>query len=516
MRAAGMVTQPWRLTATGNPGAMFLRYFGPVALGAAVIAMPVFLHLASPALAIAVCVVLAILVANFATAMAPVVIIFSYLFQNLFVAFVSPALHTVEELNAIRAYNFLLTAVIWLVLYLGYWIERSHLDPQLRRLIDVTTVALAVIAVYFCLGAASDTMGAIIYLRNIATPFILLQIFALVAYRHRIELLGPLMVMTGASLLYGYTELFFQSDLYRLTNGESYLMIGIRQFYDAGDFLQKMHETGWVMRSYLDTMVVDLFNTPLLADWKITVSRIVGPNFHSISFAYFLAGIAIVLTATGRWWFALLTLPLIFVIGSKGALVLFAVCIIALFLINYVPASRRLWIYVAVLCCYAALAIETGIRLEDYHVIGFIGGLRGFVSNPLGHGIGVGGNLSMNAAKLNWERLQQVGHTDVAVESAVGVLLYQTGIAAFVLLALLLWIGRTLWRLYLVSGTPVFAAVGIGILTIVANGIFQEEALFSPLALGLLAAFAGLLLGSVYRETAVMAPSDVRRMPLRR
>jgi hypothetical protein len=73
-----------------------------------------------------------------------------------------------------------------------------------------------------------------------------------------------------------------------------------------------------------------------------------------------------------------------------------------------------------------------------------------------------------------------------------------------VLLAVLAWISTRLWRLYRLSCDPVFAAAGIAMLTILVNGIFQEEALFAPLALGLLAALSGLLLGSVYRESAAM------------
>jgi hypothetical protein len=41
-------------------------------------------------------------------------------------------------------------------------------------------------------------------------------------------------------------------------------------------------------------------------------------------------------------------------------------------------------------------------------------------------------------------------------------------------------------------------------LIMLVNGIFQEEALFSPLALGLLAALSGFLLGSVYRERSAI------------
>jgi hypothetical protein len=56
-----------------------------------------------------------------------------------------------------------------------------------------------------------------------------------------------------------------------------------------------------------------------------------------------------------------------------------------------------------------------------------------------------------------------------------------------------------LWKLYAASGDRLFAFSALGVLTIVTNGIFQEEALFAPLAFGMLAALAGLLLGRAYR-----------------
>jgi len=37
------------------------------------------------------------------------------------------------------------------------------------------------------------------------------------------------------------------------------------------------------------------------------------------------------------------------------------------------------------------------------------------------------------------------------------------------------------------------------------NGIFQEEALFAPLALGLMCAFTGVVLGAAFRTSPVHA-----------
>jgi hypothetical protein len=95
------------------------------------------------------------------------------------------------------------------------------------------------------------------------------------------------------------------------------------------------------------------------------------------------------------------------------------------------------------------------------------------------------------------------------MESAVGVLFYQMGIFALVPLATLVWLAVKLWGLYMASRDRLFAAGAFALLTITVNGIFQEEALFSPLALGVVVALAGLLLGRAYR--AVPAEAEAAR-----
>jgi hypothetical protein len=173
---------------------------------------------------------------------------------------------------------------------------------------------------------------------------------------------------------------------------------------------------------------------------------------------------------------------------------------------------RNISWYFATLAAYAAAGIAVGIRAGDYHVIGFLGGLRGFIANPLGRGIGAGGNLSLSVSSFDWSTSQQLGHTDVALESSVGVLLYQMGVAAIAVLAVLFWITLTLWRHYRATRQPMYAAGAFGIAVIVVNGIFQEEAMFAPLALGLMCAFAGLMLGVTYRAMPTPARTKMAAM----
>jgi hypothetical protein len=137
----------------------------------------------------------------------------------------------------------------------------------------------------------------------------------------------------------------------------------------------------------------------------------------------------------------------------------------------------------------------------DYHVLGLLGGLNGFLKLPIGHTLGDGGNLSVpefNA--IDWTKFQQEGAADLAVESAVGVLFFQLGVMATAFLAFYVWIARTAWRLFVSTRAPALAFSGGATLILLTNGVFQEEAYFSPLSLGLLMILVGLTLGSVDRE----------------
>ena len=83
---------------------------------------------------------------------------------------------------------------------------------------------------------------------------------------------------------------------------------------------------------------------------------------------------------------------------------------------------------------------------------------------PLGRGLGAGGNLGDNFASIDWSAAQQAGAIDGAAESAVGVLLYQMGVAALAPLTFYFMIGLKAWRLYARSGMLPQGLVAFGIL----------------------------------------------------
>ena len=489
--------------ATAPASSTVLFATAAIALAIVVIGLPVVTHLSGPPIGIAMGFALAIFVAAFATPMLPVILVFSYLFQNVFVALVSPEIVDLADFKTIRGYNFLLTATAWTVVVFQYWINRETFDRRLRTLINISFLGLGLVGLYFMIGLMSNPTNAAIYLRNLATPLMLFDIFALVAARFRLTIQAAFVVMACAIVAYGYAELFFHEPLLNLINGDVYLRLENQQTKDAGVWVSEMRETGRVFRNDLDALEVELLNTPLLGNHGIRLFRLLGPNFHPISYAYALAAFSLIAAATGSLLYWVFSLPLLIVIGSKGALALVLLSMVG-FLGSKVLGGRWLiWLYLVVLAAYAAAGIVLGIRAEDYHVIGFIGGVKGFLQNVLGHGLGTGGNWSLDMAHLDWGRSQRLGHTDVAVESAVGVMLFQMGIAALVLLACVGSLAWRAWRLYIARNDRLTGIVALAVLTMLVNGIFQEEALFSPLALGVMMGLLGLVLGRAFRPTLV-------------
>jgi hypothetical protein len=246
------------------------------------------------------------------------------------------------------------------------------------------------------------------------------------------------------------------------------------------------------------------FNTDLLSSiLPGTAYRFGGPNMHSISYGYVLAIAEIALLSLG-WVAPVLPLLLLsFLIGVKGAAILFCGSA-ALFVVWRVTRQIRiLWLGGLLLgVVYVGFGIWSGLKSGDFHVIGLIGGLNGFMANPLGHGVGIGGNLSVGSlTMMQWQAFQHDG-ADVGLESAVGVLLYQMGIGCLALVAAIV---------VLLRSAPFGGAEGrprptdivfIALCTCLVNGVFQEEA-YSPYAAGLLCMLCGVLIANGRRPAAL-------------
>lgn len=481
------------------------RLLATLALAVTVTVSPLVAHLLSPLIGVPLAVVLAFVLANHLPRQLPAVVIFATMFQNTFVSMLTPAIHDTDTFNFIRGYTFLITVVAWLVLVAAFLQHPERHPPGVRRLVRNGIVLLVVIGAFAALGLVSNGAAAVIYTRNIVTPILLLHLALLTSGRARLDIGRVIFLYALLLFACGWLEMAARPAWLFLTNGEGYWLLNSAGLRATGYWEQVLRQTGFVFRDINDFFRINLFNTPYLAG--IEVMRLHGPNLHAISFGYVLAFMALYLLACGRPLLAALSIPLLVLASTKGAMILVVLVVVAWWATRLLGPRPALLLMIAVFVVYAAAMFVSGLNSGDYHVIGLIGGLRGFVSNPAGHGIGSGGNLTGSVSLEEWSKAQHAGTFEGAVESAIGVLLYQMGLASFLVLAYYLDVARLAWRRYARSGLLHQGLAAFGVMVTVVNGLFQEEALFSPLALGLMLAFAGLVLGSAERVETPAARS---------
>jgi hypothetical protein len=473
------------------------------ALGTACVAFAPLLHTMSPVLAIAVQALIACAIALVVPAYAPPTAIFALLFQNLFVSLLSPIIAGPSELEFIKGYNFLACAVMWTTVVVGYLLRWRSAPAELTRLMLAGVGVMAVIGLYFLIGFMQEPMAATIYLRNVVFPMLMFQLALLTATFHATPVTRTLIAIGVLGIVCGYVELAFRDLWLDLTNGHAYWRFEEIKATDSGIWEREMRATGEVMVELKDRFKFDFFNTPLLEGvMPSRFLRVFGPNISPISYAYGIAFFILFLCATRRYLLAACAVPLMIFCGVKGAIILMLFVAAGWVMTPLIGAVPTVVAGVFAAVAYAALGIFIGIRIGDYHVIGFMGGWNGFLAAPLGRGLGIGGNLSADFTSVDWSAAQQAGAVDGAVESAVGVLLYQMGVAALVPLAFYAAIALVVWRLYRASGLLPQALAAFGILITLVNGIFQEEALFAPLAMAMFMCLAGLAIGHALRVKA--------------
>src|SRR5919107_1231699 len=271
-----------------------------------VVALPVTAHLVSPLIALALAGLVGVLLALYATFTVPATLLGVYLFQNAVVATISPALDGPDDFNRVRAYNFVLTVAIWLTLVTVAWVNWRTLPRTVRQLLVATFIPL---------------IFAVVYLRNVVTPTLLFQACLVAAVLSPGALQRTLLPIGALAIAYGYAELLWRDGLYGLLNMNSYLALRAQQEGDAAYWVAQMQETGRVMRSMHDAFRVTLFNTPLLSDFDIELYRLLGPNSHSISYAYALTFFSLIFVCQRKFLMGLAAVPLILFIGSKGAVI---------------------------------------------------------------------------------------------------------------------------------------------------------------------------------------------------
>lgn len=487
-----------------------------IALAVASIAFAPLLHALSPALAILAQTLVACAIIAAAPGYAPPIAIFILLFQSIFVSILSPYIASPSDLDFVKGYNFLNCAVMWLATFGLYLLRRRDRSAAVNRLMVGSTLVLGVVLVYFVAGLLQNGLAASIYLRNIVLPLFLFQLALLTAATFEVRVTPVLVTIAVLFVVCGYVELVFRDFWLAITNGYSYWHFDEIKATNSGTWEREMRATGQVFVDLKDRFVFSFLNTPLLEGLGFAdMLRVFGPNISAISYAYGVGFFVLFLFSVGRRLLAVAALPLAVLCGVKGALILILFVAAAWISTRLLGAIATLVLGCLALIGYVIVGLHVGLQIGDYHVIGFMGGWNGFLQAPLGRGLGAGGNLSADFSSIDWRAAQQAGAVDGAVESAVGVLLYQMGIAAAVPLGFYLVIAIKAWRLYAVSGLLTQGLAAFGIFVVLVSGFFQEEALFAPPALGLLACLAGLVLGNAIRAASQsrvpVSPADFRR-----
>ncbi|WP_194404741.1 hypothetical protein [Bradyrhizobium sp. CCBAU 53351] len=501
--SAGDLTQDQSVQA--EPSVPALReMIAMFCIATATIGFAPVLHLANPALAIAVEVLVGIAIVLAVPTYAPAIAIFVLFFQNLFVSILSPLVPLPSDLDFIKGYNFLVCSVMWLATFGLYVLGQRNQSAEVNRIMRWGVVTLAVVSVYFAIGFIQDGQPAAVYLRNIVLPLFLFQLSLLTAATYEVRITPFLVTLAAMLILCGYVELVFRDVWLAITNGYAFWGFDELKATHSGVWEAQMRATGNVPVDLKDRFSFDFLNTPLLEGFGLSkLLRINGPNMHPISFAYGIGFLALFLFSVGRPLLALAALPLLVLCSVKGAIIVVIFVVAAWIATRLIGAVLTLLLGFLGMIAFAVLAIRLGLQIGDYHVIGLMGGLDGFVQRPFGRGLGIGGNLSDSYFSIDWSAAQAAGTIDGAVESAIGVLLYQMGIAAFVPLAFYFAVALKAWRLYASSGYLTQGLAGFGVMVVLLNGLFQEEALFAPLALGLMLSLTGLVIGSHVRMQAV-------------
>lgn len=437
----------------------------------------------------------------------PAVIACTFLFQNLVVAWFTPFVPDDATFDALRGANFVILMTAFGLFFLAAFQERVRALPALRPWLRLTVALCGVIGLYLLLGAARGApKDAIIYFRNTITPLACFHIALLAASLYRVDMRAPMIWLCTIAVAYGYLEQVFRMDFLGLFHGDLYIQRGLKAQIEAGVWEKALRETGFVLRGLEDTMTATFFNTALFGDALPRVFRNGGPNFHPISYAYALSLSSAWLLFRGRWLLPLAAFPLLLVIGSKGAAFLLCVALAARLAYRPARAGPVLAGVLLLAALWTVAATFYGARHGDYHVLGLFAGIRDFIGNPLGQGLGIGGNLSSAGANLDWNRAQGEGVAAVPVESAVGVMLYQMGIGAFLFFGFLAALAVAAGRRLVETGRPDFLFAFVSVVTISANAVLQEEAFFSPLALGFCLLLTGVAFGRHVRESGEGAP----------
>lgn len=401
-------------------------------------------------------------------------------FQNWGVSIASPLIADQSTFQVLQGTNFAVVAVLAASAWFGMNAagERASSNVQwVRRWVLVSTVLIALYSLY---GATQASLTSVaIYFRYTVTGIAGL---AVGVEAGRIGgskgVLRAMVAVACLSALLLIPELLFSEQYFR--------SIGAPEF-----FTLKYGET-YTEQGVIELVTRRFFNLPIEVD--AVSRRLMASVMHQVSYGYVLFAGAVAALALGHSIIGVLLCTLTFFAGVKGPL-------IALLVVLGVLCWRRIvgrgvgLILLVVGLAYVVGGVAVGLFLQDQHAVGFYAGLQSLLTAPFGNGIGVGGNLSDAVRDLggaDWDRWRSRG-APFALESAIGVLLYQMGVVGFPVLNV--FVGAVRRALKSRTQTRLGVITGAALAAVVANGVFQEEA-FSPYAIGFACIMAGAVIGA--------------------
>lgn len=431
------------------------------------------------------------------------------IYQNWIIGLLITGMERTPTFTVLQGTNFgalvIMAGIAWARLAIPRW-------RNLQPLLIVVAIALVAAVLYTGIGATKEGLtSASIYFRSTTalTFGVLVGLDLGRVYGFRTIAL-TFLTSVALSIALAYTEVLAPIPYYELTNAVGFSALKTLEdpkfdmFYSAQDVV--FHNQ------------VVLFNVSG-SDSVYQQTRFLGTVMHPISYAYVIATAALLAWSIGYGGWLVVLLPLLVLTGVKGANLLF-VCSMALWVVWTLTRHRMvLFGACAVLfTAYISFGIIFGENSGDYHVLGFLGGLHSLFNDPLGHGIGVGGNLSSNAANgFSWQHFQ-AGGVSFALESAVGVLFYQMGVAAASVLAVFFVLLSYAPFQTQAAGTRLrnrHALMFIVLGTVAVNGVFQEEA-YAPTAAGIFTLFCAVIIANGNRSVGglVSALKPRSGMPL--
>ncbi|MCD7059662.1 hypothetical protein [Pelagibacterium xiamenense] len=409
---------------------------------------------------------------------------FLLIFQSTVIAITINGYSDRSELSTAQGLQFLTLSIF------GFhsWIHINNMKQiDIVTLSKLLTLFFLLCSVYLLYGLIENgAQNAIIYFRSSISSSLLICFGLYVGTRlSESDVKAMFTVCMIAAIIFTIIEMIATKELYEFINAFEFFSVKYEGRYNF-----------YSLESVIEFSKRPLLNLPIFRDLGLTTFRVSGPNMHSISLAYLSMFGLLLFFSQKNYILATLCAAILIAIQAKGPIIILLIS----FSFYYARSifSKRIWkvLLALTLASYATFGIWYGMQTRDFHVLGLIGGLEGFLSNPIGHGLGAGGNLSR--IEFDWQDFQNAGAAAFGVESAVGVLLYQVGIATFALVGFYIWFANYTLNFFWKRHSRLGLLLSLAFATTVVNGIFQEEA-YNPFALGQIGLMLAVIVGSTLR-----------------